>query len=72
MKGNTIISGKNYMIPVNVMEGTPAGAVTWEDNIIFGGSQKGVSLGTVGSRPDYDDNTEAISAIRTIAGTTWK
>ena len=46
--------------------------VGMEDNIIFGGSQKGVSLGTVGSRPNYDDNTEAISAIRTNAGTTWK
>ncbi len=72
IKGNTIISGKNYMIPVNVLEGTPKDAVTWEDNIIWGGSQKGVSLGTTGSKPDYEDRTDAISAIRANAGTSWK
>lgn len=72
IKGNTIISGKNYMIPVNVMEGTPSDAVRWEDNIIFGGSQKGVSLGTTGTKPAYDNMQDTMSGIRKNAGITWK
>ena len=72
IKGNTIISGKNYMIPVNVMEGTPSDAVKWEDNIIFGGSQKGVSLGTTGTKPAYDNMQDTMSGIRKNAGITWK
>ena len=72
IKENTIISGKTYMIPVNVLDGTPGDAVRWEDNIIFGGSQKGVSLGTAGSKPAYEDRSEIIAGIRNNAGTTWK
>lgn len=71
VKGNTIVSGKNYMIPVSVLEGTPEGAVIWEDNIIFGGSQKGVSLETAGSIPVVGDNSDIISLIRKNAGIQW-
>ena len=71
VSGNTIISSKTYMIPVNVLDGTPANAVTWENNVIYGGSQKGVSLDTVSKAPEYEDRSAEISAIRENAGVQW-
>ena len=59
------------MMPVNVLDGTPANAVTWENNVIYGGSQKGVSLDTVSKAPEYEDRSAEISAIRENAGVQW-
>lgn len=69
--GNTLISSKSYMIPVNVIDGTPADAVVWEDNVIYGGSQKGVSLEKVKTAPEYEDQSSAIQSIRDNAGAQW-
>ena len=71
VSGNKIISSKTYMIPVNVLEGTPATAVKWDGNIIYGGSLKGVSLETVKTAPEYEDPAAAISEIRENAGARW-
>ncbi|MBP5637545.1 MAG: polysaccharide lyase 6 family protein [Bacteroidales bacterium] len=69
--GNTLISSKSYMIPVNVIAGTPADAVVWDGNVIYGGTQKGVSLETVKTAPGYEDQTTAIQSIRDNAGAQW-
>lgn len=69
--GNKIISSKTYMLSVNVMEGTPVDAVKWDGNIIYGGSQKGVSLETVKTAPGYEDGSGIISSIRENAGIKW-
>lgn len=69
--GNKLISSKSYMIPVQVLEGTPSDAVVWEDNIIFGGKLKGVVLEQAKEAPGYDDPSAAISTIKDNAGITW-
>lgn len=69
--GNRIISSKSYMIPVQVLEGTPSDSVVWEDNIIFGGKLKGVALEQVKEAPGYDDPSAAIGTIKDNAGITW-
>ena len=71
ISGNKLISGKSYMIPVTVLEGTPADAVKWDGNIICGGSLKGVSLETVKTAPEYDDPSGAIKNIKENAGIQW-
>ncbi len=71
VSGNKIISSKNYMLSVNVMEGTPVDAVKWDGNIICGGSQKGISLETVKTAPEYEDRSGIISTIRENAGIRW-
>ena len=71
ISGNKLISGKSYMIPVTVLEGTPADAVKWDGNIICGGSLKGVSLETVKTTPEYDDPSGAIKNIKENAGIQW-
>ena len=72
IEGNTVISSKSSMVSVYVVEGTPAGAVTWKDNVIYGGTQKGVKLDTVDERPAYQYSTQAIESIRKNAGVNWK
>ena len=69
--GNRIISSKSYMIPVQVLEGTPSDAVIWVDNIIFGGKLKGVALEQVKEAPGYDDPSASIGKIKDNAGITW-
>ena len=71
ISGNKLISGKSYMIPVTVLEGTPADAVKWDGNIICGGSLKGVSLETVKIAPEYADPSGAIKNIKENAGIQW-
>lgn len=71
VSGNKLISSKSYMIPVTVLEGTPADAVKWDGNIICGGSLKGVSLETVKAAPDYADPAGAIKSIKENAGIEW-
>ncbi len=71
ISGNKLISGKSYMIPVTVLEGTPADAVKWDGNIICGGTLKGVSLETVKTAPEYDDPSGAIKNIKENAGIQW-
>ena len=71
ISGNKLISGKSYMIPVTVLEGTPADAVKWDGNIICGGSLKGVSLETVKTAPEYADPSGAIKNIKENAGIQW-
>ena len=71
VSGNKLISSKSYMIPVQVLEGTPSDAVVWEDNIIFGGKLKGVSLDMAKETPRYDDPSAAIGTIKDNAGITW-
>ena len=71
ISGNKLISGKSYMIPVTVLEGTPADAVKWDGNIICGGSLKGVSLETVKTAPEYDDPSGVIKNIKENAGIQW-
>jgi hypothetical protein len=71
ISGNKLISGKSYMIPVTVLDGTPADAVKWDGNIICGGSLKGVSLETVKTAPEYDDPSGAIKNIKENAGIQW-
>jgi hypothetical protein len=53
------------------MEGTPVDAVKWDGNIICGGSQKGISLETVKTAPEYEDRSGIISTIRENAGIRW-
>ena len=72
VSGNTLVSGKSSMNPVIVMPGTPPSAVIWESNTIYGGKQKGVSLGTVKEKPEIVLPTDAISKIRNNAGIQWK
>ena len=71
ISGNKLISGKSYMIPVTVLEDTPADAVKWDGNIICGGSLKGVSLETVKTAPEYDDPSGVIKNIKENAGIQW-
>ena len=71
VSGNRIISSKSYMIPVSVLDGTPQEAVKWEGNIIYGGTQKGVSLETVKTAPEYEDPSAAMKLIRENAGARW-
>ena len=68
--GNTVISSKSYMIPVQVID-TPSDNLTWEDNVIYGGTQKGITLDVTDVKPESPDVTEAISAIRANAGVRW-
>lgn len=72
VSGNTLVSSKSSMIPVTVMPGTPADAVKWESNIIYGGKQKGVSLDVVKEKPVLTLPAEAIARIRENSGTEWK
>lgn len=71
VSGNTVISSKSYMIAVNVLDGTPSDAVVWENNIIYGGTQKGVKLDKVSSAPTYEDKTRVMQGIRDNAGIKW-
>ena len=68
--GNTIVSGKTYMIPVQVID-TPAANLAWEGNIIYGGTQQGITLPVVNEKPVTADYTETLSAIRENAGKRW-
>ena len=68
--GNTIVSGKTYMIPVQVID-TPAANLTWEENVIYGGTQQGITLSVVNVKPVTADYTETLSAIRKNAGKRW-
>ena len=71
VSGNKLISSKSYMIPVQVLEDTPSDAVIWENNTIFGGKLKGVSLEMAKEAPQYDDPSAVITSIRNNAGITW-
>ncbi len=71
VSGNIFVSSKSYMIPVQVLEGTPASAIFWENNTIWGGSVKGVSLDKTTVKPEVKDDTESMSAVREKAGTKW-
>ena len=67
---NTIVSGKTYMIPVQVID-TPGENLTWTDNLIYGGTLKDVTLETTKEKPEIPDVTETLSAIRKNAGKRW-
>ena len=70
LAGNTIVSGKSYMIPVQVID-TPAANLTWEENVIYGGTQQGITLDVVKDKPETADYAETLSAIRENAGKRW-
>jgi poly(beta-D-mannuronate) lyase len=69
--GNKIFSSKVYMIPVMVYEGTSSDEVKWQDNIIFGGKLKGITLEMSSSAPDIPDYSDTIDEIRKNAGVSW-
>jgi poly(beta-D-mannuronate) lyase len=69
--GNKIFSSKVYMIPVMVYENTPLDEIKWQDNIIFGGTVRGVTLGMSSSAPEIPDFSETIDKIRKNAGVLW-
>ena len=69
-EGNTLVSGKAYMIPVQVID-TPEENLTWKDNVIYGGTLKDVTLDMTKDRPEVPDVTETLSAIRQNAGKRW-
>jgi hypothetical protein len=59
------------MIPVMVYEGTSSDEVKWQDNIIFGGKLKGITLEMSSSAPDIPDYSDTIDEIRKNAGVSW-
>ncbi len=69
-QGNTLVSGKSYMIPVQVID-TPSENLSWENNLIYGGSLKGVSLDKATQKPETKDYSETLSEIRDKAGKRW-
>lgn len=69
-EGNTIVSSKTYMIPVQVID-TPEENLTWTDNVIYGGTLKDVTLETTKEKPEIPDVTETLSAIRQNVGKRW-
>ena len=68
VSGNTIVSSYSYMVAVEVIGGTQ---VNWEGNLLWGGSQKGISLPTVSQKPEVPDCTAQMQAVREKAGVKW-
>ena len=58
------------MIPVQVID-TPSENLSWENNLIYGGSLKGVSLDKATQKPETKDYSETLSEIRNKAGKRW-
>jgi hypothetical protein len=54
-----------------VYENTPLDEIKWQDNIIFGGTVRGVTLGMSSSAPEIPDFSETIDKIRKNAGVLW-
>ena len=68
--GNTLVCSKSYMIAVQVID-TPQGNLTWEDNLIYGGTLKGVTLDKAAEKPQTKDYSQTLAAIREKAGKRW-
>ena len=51
---------------------TPVPDIEWKNNTLYGGRQSGVSLPEASSAPSLPDVTQAVDAIRSVAGCRWK
>ncbi len=68
--GNTIVNSAKKYVAVNVID-TPDSYMHWEDNVIYGGKQSGISLPTVSEKPAVKDYTPEIDAIIANSGVKW-
>lgn len=67
---NTIVNSAKKYVAVTVID-TPDSYMHWEDNIIYGGKQTGISLPTVSEKPQVKDYSPEIEAIISNSGIKW-
>ena len=67
---NTIVNSAKKYVAVTVID-TPESYMKWEDNIIYGGKQSGISLPTVSEKPVVKDYNPEIEAIIANSGVKW-